>query len=132
MNRSKVISAIWAISSKQLGMDSEDLHSLVLRETGKESIRKCTDSQLEKVLKSLKLMGGIQQQRLGRVTERQLSYIASLERQLGWESNPERMRGFLKKNNYPETVKWLSKREASNLIEGMKKVLEREQEKVVQ
>lgn len=132
MNRNKIISAIWTISSKQLGMDSDDVHSLVLRETGKDSMRKCTDLQLEKVLKSLKLMTGMQEARSGRATTAQLKYIASLEYQLGWDKNPERMRGFLKKNNYPATVKWLTVKQASNLIEGMKKVLERERAKAVQ
>lgn len=129
MNRNKVISAIWAISNKQLGMDSDDLHALVLRETGKESIRKCTDLQLERVLKALKLMTGIQEARSGRATAKQLKYIASLEYQLGWKNNPERMRGFLKKNRYPENVKWLDVKQASNLIEGLKKLLQREKEK---
>lgn len=132
MNRSKVISAIWSIGSKQLGMDSEDVHSLVLRETGKDSMRKCTDLQLERVLKALKLMTGMQEARSGRATTAQLKYIASLEYQLGWDKNPDRMRGFLNKNNYPDTVKWLTVKQASNLIEGLKRVLESEQEKVVQ
>lgn len=129
MNRNKVISAIWAIGSKQLGMDSDDLHSLVLRETGKESMRKCTDLQLERVLKALKLMIGMQEARSGRATVKQLKYIASLEYQLGWDKNPERMRGFLKKNKYPASIKWMTVKQASNLIEGLKKLLEREAEK---
>lgn len=129
MNRSKVISAIWTIGSKEMGMDSDEIHALVLRETGKESMRKCTDLQLERVLKSLKLMAGIREQRSRRATQAQLKFIASLEYQLGWKDNPERLRGFLKKNNYPESLKWLTVKQASNVIEGMKKLLEREKEK---
>lgn len=129
MDRNKIISAIWTIGSNQLGMDSDDLHSLVLRETGKESMRKCTDVQLERVLKALKLMCGMQEARSGRATVKQLKYISSLEYQLGWKDNPERMRGFLKKNKYPCSVKWLDVKQASNVIEGLKKLLEREAEK---
>ena len=129
MNRSKIISAIWTIGGKELGMDSDEVHSLVLRVTGKESMRKCTDIQLERVLKELKLMAGIQEARSGRATAKQLKYIASLEYQLGWKDNPERMRGFLQKNNYPASTKWLTVKQASNLIEGLKKLLEREAKK---
>lgn len=129
MNRNKIISAIWTIGSKELGMDSDEIHSLVSRETGKDSMKKCTDVQLERVLKALKLMAGIKESRSGRATAKQLKYIASLEYQLGWKDNPERLRGFLKKNNYPASVKWLTVKEASNLIEGMKKLLEREKVK---
>lgn len=124
-DRNKVISAIWAMGNK-LGMDSEDIHAVVERETGKNSMRKCTDKQLAKVLDAMKLIGGMEQQRRGGITDKQLHYIAILEHELGWYDNPERLRGFVKKMCNVEHVKWLTIKQASNVIEGMKALLKRE------
>lgn len=128
MDRNAMIRVIWTIS-RELGMDSEDVHSVLCRETGKESMRECTDTQLKRMMRAMQLMSGVREGRSERATYKQLKYISSLEYQLGWKDNPERMRGFLKKNNYPMNVKWLDVKQASNLIEGLKKLLEREAEK---
>lgn len=126
-DRNKVISAIWALGNK-LGMDSEDIHVVVERETGKSSMRKCTDKQLVKVLDAMKLIGGIEQQRRGGITDKQLRYISILEHELGWYDNPDRLRGFIKKMCNVEHVKWLTLKQASNVIEGMKALLKREEQ----
>lgn len=128
MERNKLISTIWAIG-KENGMDSDDIHAVVYRETGKESIRKCTDKQLERIVNALKFIGNLDEARRGKATRKQLQYIADLEFQLGWGNTPERLQGFLRNQYGTENVKWLTVKQASNLIEALKSILKQTQKK---
>lgn len=128
MDRKKLIRTIWTRSAG-LNMDRDSVHLLLKDVTGQERMRDCTDEQLQKMVTALKLQKGLQEQYSQRATSRQFKYIASLEYQLGWKGNPERMRGFLKKNKYPLNIAWLTQEEASNVIEGLKKILERGKQK---
>ena len=51
------IRTLWAIAkSSELGMTDDDLHALVFRETGKESIRELTQGQINEVARVLQNM----------------------------------------------------------------------------
>ena len=51
------IRTLWAIAkSAELGMTDDDLHALVFRETGKESIRELTQGQINDVARVLQNM----------------------------------------------------------------------------
>lgn len=128
MDRKKLIRTIWTRSA-ELNMDRDSVHFLLKDVTGQERMRDCTEEQLQKMVTALKLQKGLQEQYSQRATSRQFKYISSLEYQLGWKGNPERMRGFLKKNKYPLNIAWLTQEEASNVIEGLKKILERGKQK---
>lgn len=128
LERNKLISRIWALG-KENSMDSDDIHAIVYRETGKESIKKCTDKQLVRVINALKFMAGMEEARRGKATRKQLQYIADLEFQLGWSDAPERLRGFLRSQYGTENVKWLTVKQASNLIEALKSILGQERKR---
>lgn len=126
MDRNKMIGTIFGLG-KELGMDNEDIHAVVYKEVGKESIRKCTDRQLERIVNALRFMGNMDEARRGKATFKQRQYISDLEYRLGWADTPERLRGFLKVQYGTENVKWLSVKQASNLIEALKSMLERQE-----
>ena len=120
--RNRLISTIWSIGTK-IGMDSEEIHAVVYKQVGKDSIKKCTDRQLEMVISALKYIGNMQDAQRGKTTMKQRKYIEDLEYRLGWSTSPERMRGFLKKQYGVEHVEWLSVKQASDLIEALKGML---------
>ncbi len=89
------IRTLWAIAkSPELGMSDEDLHALVYRETGKESIRALTQGQLNEVARVLQNMrdavSGSQRAKRtdtggNRQTAAQRRKIYALSRALGWD-----------------------------------------------
>ncbi|KYG90363.1 hypothetical protein A0U40_18400 [[Bacillus] sp. KCTC 13219] len=52
--------------------------------------------------------------------------IEQLEQQLGWQDEPQRLQGFIKKYYKVERVEWLTSAQAWRLIESLKKMLEKE------
>ena len=66
------IRTLWAIAkSAELGMTDDDLHALVFRETGKESIRELTQGQINEVARVLQNMKDGASQRIPVATGRQ-------------------------------------------------------------
>lgn len=128
MNREKQIRTIWAIA-KNIGFNSDEVHDVVYRETSKESIKQCSDSQLERVINALKYIGSMEDAKRSRTTQKQRKYIKDLEFDLGWSAQPERLRGFIKKYYGVENIDWLTVKQASNLIESLKKMKTRKEEK---
>lgn len=135
ITRNELIKAVW-IKAKQLGLyDSSqskeeikkesELYQLIYRETKKENMSNCTNEELQKVLQVLKLFIMQNEIKKGRATEKQLSYIKSLENKLGWSGNSKRLKGFIKKYTNVESMNWLTPRQASNVIEALKKILEK-------
>lgn len=128
MERNKLISAIWAISGN-IGMSKEGVYNVILCETGKKRMGECSNEQLERVIKALRYKGYIGEARRGKATAGQINYIRSLESQIEWKGQPERLRGFIKKYYKVEDITWLTVKQASNLIECLKEMKEREEEK---
>lgn len=134
MERDKILRSIW-VKARELGLynpgSSEDeiknseLYELVYRETQKDSMRKCTDEELKKVLDILNLFTKQSESKTNRITKKQLDYIKYLSKQLKWD-NPKRLKGFIKKYTGVEKLSWLTPKQASNVIEGLKKLLNKE------
>lgn len=120
-----VIKKIWA-TARSIGMEREDVYNVLQRETGKESMRKCTQKELERVLLSLQSVQGFDNFRGNRATKKQLWKIGQLEQQLGWQDKPLRMQGFVKKYYRVESIEWLTLAQAWRLIESLKKLAEKE------
>lgn len=120
-----VIKKIWA-TSKRIGMEKEDVYAVLKRETGKESMRDCSQKELERVYLSLQSIQGFDNFRGNRATKRQLWKIKQLEQQLGWQDEPQRLQGFLKKFYQVEHFEWLTSEQAWRCIESLKKLLEKE------
>lgn len=116
------IQTIWGLAS-QLGLDKENLYAILIRETGKDSMRACTGSQLNKVVLALgKLLDGNKTTRKGMASKEQIWKIRQLEEALGWKDNPARLNGFMRKYYQVEQLEWLKGWQAHKLIESLKKI----------
>ncbi len=97
------IRTLWAIAkSPELHMTDEDLHAVVYRETGKESIKALTQGQINEVARVLQNMkdGVSRSTRPKRTDEggdartiQQRRKIYALTESLGWNDNPQRIQG---------------------------------------
>ncbi|MED3799975.1 regulatory protein GemA [Lysinibacillus capsici] len=121
-----VIKKIWT-TARSIGMEREDVYNVLQRETGKDSMRQCSQKELERVLLSLQSVQGFNNFRGNRATKRQLWKIGQLEQQLGWQDNPQRLKGFIKKFYSVEQMEWLTSAQAWRLIESLKKLIEKGQ-----
>lgn len=115
------IKKLWAVS-KELGLDSKLLHDLVWDQTGKEHIPEMTKEEAIKVIDWLERH---KEDRPGMATNRQLWKINQLTQQLGWK-DPQNLRGFLRKYAKVEHTRWLTKEQASKVIEGLKAILKKQ------
>ncbi|GBF34122.1 hypothetical protein DCCM_3234 [Desulfocucumis palustris] len=113
------------ITAKQLGMDDEDLHGLVYNMTRSEHISKMTKTQAGRIIDYLsdKLNRNYREEA---ASKQQLYKIHQLAAQLGWSDNPNRLAGFIKKTAGVEREQWLTAAGAYKVIEGLKKILQRQ------
>lgn len=136
MDRKNLLKSIWSTSEK-LGLHNpkeskekikeSELYLLLYRETKKTSMRECTDSELQRLLNGLKFFQQENKAKTNMITEKQKKYIKFLERKLGWNNNQNRLRGFIKKYAKVDSIDWLTAKHASNVIEGLKKLLKENQ-----
>lgn len=105
------------VLAKENGIDNEMLHDLIKAMFNRNSLKKLSFIQAGKLIERLG----------GQKTNSQESYIKALEKQLGWNSNPERLKGFIKMMFKKENLKKLTKKERSKLIEALKNMKLREQ-----
>jgi len=111
---------------KQYGMEEENLRSVVEQVSGDRSISALTKEQAIKVIDRLcKLVGEAPKPREHRATDAMLGKIRQLEKEIGWESDPRRLQGFIKKYAGVERLNWLTKQQAAKIIEALKKMKER-------
>lgn len=116
------------VTARDLGICNELLHTYIFNLTGQEHISALTKKEAMKIIDGLEVrrMEKEEENIPGRATKPQQKLINQLVKRLNWEKEPWRLKGFLKKYAKVEEVKWLTPRQASNIIEGLKKVLERE------
>ena len=133
------IRTLWAIAkSPELHMTDEDLHAVVYRETGKESIKALTQGQINEVARVLQNMkdGVSRSTRPKRTDEggdvrtvQQRRKIYALTEQLGWNDNPQRIQGFVKRMTGVDRLEWLNVAQCEKVIEGHKAILKRQERK---
>ena len=133
------IRTLWAIAkSPELHMTDEDLHAVVYRETGKESIKALTQGQINEVARVLQNMkdGVSRSTRPKRTDEggdvrtvQQRRKIYALTEQLGWNDNPQRIHGFVKRMTGVDRLEWLNVAQCEKVIEGLKAILKRQERK---
>lgn len=126
--RNKLLKQIWGLA-KQQGLTKDDVYSIVFRETRKEHMSDCSDKELERVRKVIIFIKDVNAQRPNMATKRQMWKIEQLEKDLGWDNNPKRLRNFVKKYYHVDKLEWLKFSQASNLIDSLKNVLKKETEK---
>ena len=119
-------------------MTDEDLHAVVYRETGKESIKALTQGQINEVARVLQNMkdGASRSTRTKRTDEggdvrtvQQRRKIYALTEQLGWNNNPQRIQGFVKRITGVDRLEWLNVAQCEKVIEGLKAILKRQERK---
>lgn len=126
------IKTLWGLAkSKELLLTSDELHLLVNRETGKDSIRELNGSELAHVCRILQKQkddikrqeGTLPDQKGNPQTSRQRRKIAQLKAQLSWEER--NVRALSHRMYRVDTVEWLTYSQCQGLIEAMKAMLER-------
>ncbi len=133
------IKTLWAIAkSPELRMTDEDLHALVYRETGKESLRKLTARELGTVARVLQaLKDGVRRDTRSKRTDeggnpatvQQRRKIWHLCDELGWNNDFRRIQGFVKKMTGTDRLEWLTPPQCEKVIEALKTILAREKRK---
>lgn len=131
------IRTLWAIAkSPELHMTEEDLHAVVYRETGKESIRKLSQGEINTVARVLQNMkdGVNRGTRTKRTDEggdartvelRRKIYM--LAKELGW--SPNQVNGLAKRMFKVDRQEWLNPSQCGKLAEALKAMLVREKGK---
>ena len=128
------VKLIWVLA-RQLALDSEGLHELIAGATGKDSITILSSKEAADVIDSLVWAGGIVKRKrrsprdlppnvVELLSPKQARFIKYLEKKLGWQDEPERLQGFIKRTIKKEMVR--TKLEAIKIIEGLKSMAERE------
>ena len=107
------------------GIDNDTLHTHVFNITEKKSLKELTITEAINVIDSL------QGNEYGRMTWRQKRFIFSLARQLRWldengSVDIKVLRSFIKRQTGMPTEKWLTQKAASEVIEAMKAILEKD------
>lgn len=115
---------LWAVSH-EYGLDKDMLHELCLEELGEEHISSLSDKQAKYLIGRIQGKNVQKPAPRGMITNEQKKYIKDLEQQLGWDDNPARLAGFIKKYAKTDVIDWLTVRQASKVIEGLKVMAER-------
>ena len=131
------IKLIWVLA-RQIGMESNELYDVVSAVTGKDSIKALSVTDGTDIIEVLVRAGGrVKKKRKPRpdlppnvvelVTRKQTRLIKHLEKKLGWQDNPERLKGFIRRIIKREGVR--TKQEAMKVIEGLKSMARRARKK---
>lgn len=131
------IKTIWGLAkSPELLLDEDTLYMIIYRETKKDSIRKLSQGEIDRVCRVLsnmkddvkKAQAGKRTDEGGNVkTEKQRKKIYALTEQLGWNDNNNRINGFVKRMFHIDRIEWLSSSQCNRLIEILKKMVERQE-----
>ena len=119
------IRSIWGLAKSELKLSQEELYSIVLRETGKESLRELETRELNRVITVLIKLKEKANVRVGMASKDQIWKIKELAKELGWDDNPKRLKAFVKKYYKIENLEWLNGNQAWRLIESLKKLLKK-------
>lgn len=130
---------LWAIAkSEELALSEEDLRAIVARETGKDSMRQLTQGEINNLARILQNMkDGVQcdtkAKRIdegGNVqTEKMRRKIYAVCDELGWNDDPRRLEGLVKRITGVDRLEWLSLSQCGKVIEALKAMLARQQRK---
>ncbi len=129
------IRMLWGIAkSPELRLTDEELHLIVERHTGKESIKLLNKRELRGVIGELLNMKDSARKsersrkfdRGNPATENQRKKIYRLTQDLGWDK-PARLSGLCRKMFGTTAVEWLDYQQCSKLIEALKAILSRQE-----
>lgn len=132
------IRTLWAIAkSPELALTDDDLHVIVYRETGKDSLKKLSGRELTAVSRVLQVMkdkaGGRKHIRRtdqsgNPETVNQRHKIYALCEELGWNDDNRRINGFVKRMCGADRIEWLNMAQCGIVIEALKQMAARKEE----
>lgn len=117
----------------QLNLDTDLRHQITaaLTEGRTESLTELSKAEACRLIDYLvERSGGKPSGPKNRASGEQKWKIRDLANQLGW-TEPARLKGFIRKYARVDMVDWLTPLQASNVIEGLKRLLDKEQQKEV-
>lgn len=128
------VRTIWGLAkSEELQLTDEELHLVVMAQTGKESIRNLTSKERKRIVYVLAQMkesagkGKGMRASAQDNTQSQRRKVYKLMQTLGW--NEKRINGMCRRMFKIDRLEWLNYRQISDLIEALKAMLERREEK---
>lgn len=114
--------------AKGLGLQGDEgqanLRAIVFEATGRESIRELTEAQANLVIRRLASLLGMKNQRPSRASAKELWKQRQLAEKIGWSA--EQLAAFVRRMAKVDRVEWQTSQDASNVIEGLKKIVARE------
>lgn len=115
------------VLAKDYGLDYDLLHVHIQTLTGKDSLKELSLGEAIRVIDSL-------DQKANNMTWKQKCLIDRLLQELGWTDekgipDDKRLDGFCSKYCGVDSHKWLTRRDASKVIEGLKNMLQNMQQK---
>ena len=112
---------LW-VTARNYGLDSAMLHSLALSELSQEHISKLSEREAKYLIERIKGKDVPKPAPKGRASYEQKKYIRDLAKKLGWDDNPLRLAGFIKKYAGIDNIEWLTPYQASKIIEALKRM----------
>lgn len=118
--------AIFGIA-KNHGIGEGDLYAMVYSVSRGDSIGALSKEQAKRLIDRLKEVTGDTTGMKSRkmASREQVWKLRELEKALGWQDNPRRLKAFCKKYAGVEVLEWLTAAKAWRLIESLKKMLEK-------
>lgn len=116
------------VLAREYGLDNDLLHVHIQTITGKDSLKKLSLGEAARVIDSLEKRSS------DRMTWKQSGLIDKLLGELGWvdgQGKPDyqRLDGFCSKRFGVDSHKWLTRMDASKVIEGLKNMVQNKEEK---
>lgn len=108
---------------KERGLDDEMLYSMIYTITKKEYISELTKTEGIEVINALSLHKSQKLRGNNMASNKQMNYIKGLAKDMSW--NKARLNGFIKKVGGVDDISFLTKTNASKVIEGLKKLFEK-------
>lgn len=105
--------------AKKVGIDNDVLHDVAARLCHKDSLSALTSYEASRIIEYLKHING-DDTVPDRASKGQQGLIYSIARAMGWDNDPNRLRGFLEKMTGVSDPRFLTPGQAGKVIEALK------------
>ena len=131
MPRSNAQNRVYWCLIRTLGIDEDTRRAMLLDRYRALSSRGLSTAQMADQINWLRYLAGEAPRYepavvAGGASVNQVRFIEGLERDLGWDDNPDRLAGFLRKVVGVETASGLTSRQAARVIETLKAMHKRQ------
>ena len=131
MINAKQIKLIWVLA-KQIGLDEDQVHDIIFQFTARKSIKTLSDIEVNQIIDHFIQLGAQVKKRrkspkelplnvVELVSQKQVQLVDLLSIKLGWQDDPERLKGFTRKVIKRDRI--ITKQDGMKVIEGLKSIL---------